>query len=304
MLAGRDVALACEELTLRARADADAGRWRDCAFQLRAAYDAALAELLPWSGQADIDERLAELARAAPRRRRPPPTPRSRAGSTTTGSPRSRRRSRGSRPRCAPAPTRSSAAERRSARRARRARRRAPRARRRRRRRAGPSARASYGVGPWVTIATRAAGGERDAGQLRDRDGPRARSRRRAAGRRATASSCARSHRLGRQELAEQDDVGLERRRRRRSAATPCASATRRAPRLVERVAARRSTRHELCSIEPWTSTSSRVPALRCRQSMFWVITASSRPRALELGERRVRAVGLACRSSVWKRGR
>lgn len=61
MLAGRDVALACEELTLRARADADAGRWRDCAFQLRAAYDAALAELLPWGGQADIDERLAEL---------------------------------------------------------------------------------------------------------------------------------------------------------------------------------------------------------------------------------------------------
>lgn len=61
MLAGRDVALACEELTLRARADADAGRWRDCAFQLRAAYDAALAELLPWGGQADIDDRLGEL---------------------------------------------------------------------------------------------------------------------------------------------------------------------------------------------------------------------------------------------------
>lgn len=66
MLAGRDVALACEELTLRARADADAGRWRDCAFQLLAAYDAALAELLPWGGQADIDERLAELAELRP----------------------------------------------------------------------------------------------------------------------------------------------------------------------------------------------------------------------------------------------
>ena len=66
MLANRDVALACEELTLRARADADAGRWRDCAFQLRAAYEAALAELLPWSGQSDIDERLAELAELQP----------------------------------------------------------------------------------------------------------------------------------------------------------------------------------------------------------------------------------------------
>jgi hypothetical protein len=62
MLAGRDVALACEELTLRARADAGAGRWRDCAFQLRAAYDAALAELVPWAGQADIDDRITELA--------------------------------------------------------------------------------------------------------------------------------------------------------------------------------------------------------------------------------------------------
>ncbi len=66
MLANRDVALACEELTLRARSDADADRWRDCAFQLRAAYDAALTELLPWSGQADIDERLAELAELQP----------------------------------------------------------------------------------------------------------------------------------------------------------------------------------------------------------------------------------------------
>lgn len=66
MLANRDVALACEELTLRARSDADAERWRDCAFQLRAAYDAALTELVPWSGQADLDERLAELAGLQP----------------------------------------------------------------------------------------------------------------------------------------------------------------------------------------------------------------------------------------------
>lgn len=61
VLAGRDVALACELLTLRARADADAGRWREAAFQLRVALEAVLAELLPWSGQGDIDDRLAEL---------------------------------------------------------------------------------------------------------------------------------------------------------------------------------------------------------------------------------------------------
>lgn len=62
VLAGRDVLLATEELTLRARVDADAERWRECALQLRAALQAARAELVPWSGQGDIDERLAELA--------------------------------------------------------------------------------------------------------------------------------------------------------------------------------------------------------------------------------------------------
>jgi hypothetical protein len=62
VLAGRDVLLATEELTLRARSDADAERWRECALQLRAALEAARAELVPWSGQGDIDERLAELA--------------------------------------------------------------------------------------------------------------------------------------------------------------------------------------------------------------------------------------------------
>ncbi len=61
VLAGRDVALACELLTLRARSDVDAGRWREAAFQLRVALEAVLAELLPWSGQGDIDERLGEL---------------------------------------------------------------------------------------------------------------------------------------------------------------------------------------------------------------------------------------------------
>ena len=42
----------------------------------------------------------------------------------------------------------------------------------------------------------------------------------------------------------------------------------------------------------PCTSTSSRVPALRWSMSMFCVITASSRPRALELDQRAVRPVG------------
>lgn len=61
VLAGRDVLLATEELALRARADAEAERWRECALQLRAALEAALAELVPWSGQGDIDRRIAEL---------------------------------------------------------------------------------------------------------------------------------------------------------------------------------------------------------------------------------------------------
>lgn len=61
ILGGRDVALACEELVLRARLDADAGRWREAAFQLRVALEAAIAELGPWAGQADIAERVGEL---------------------------------------------------------------------------------------------------------------------------------------------------------------------------------------------------------------------------------------------------
>lgn len=61
ILGGRDVALACEELTLRARLDADAGRWREAAFQLRVALEAAIAELGPWAGQSDVAQRIAEL---------------------------------------------------------------------------------------------------------------------------------------------------------------------------------------------------------------------------------------------------
>ena len=61
VLGGRDVALAAEELTLRARADLDAGRGREAALQLRIALEAALAELVPWAGDTELRERLHEL---------------------------------------------------------------------------------------------------------------------------------------------------------------------------------------------------------------------------------------------------
>lgn len=61
VLSGRDVALAAEELTLRARLDLDAGRTREAALQLRIALEAALAELPPWADGADLSPRLEEL---------------------------------------------------------------------------------------------------------------------------------------------------------------------------------------------------------------------------------------------------
>jgi hypothetical protein len=62
LLGGRDVALACETLALRARADLDAGRLREAAFQLAAALDAAAAALESWRGRGDLGERVDELA--------------------------------------------------------------------------------------------------------------------------------------------------------------------------------------------------------------------------------------------------
>jgi hypothetical protein len=62
LLGARDVALACEELTLRARADLDAGRGREAAMQTRIALEAAVAELESWRGRRDIGSRLDELA--------------------------------------------------------------------------------------------------------------------------------------------------------------------------------------------------------------------------------------------------
>ncbi len=61
LLAARDVALACEELTLRVRLDAEAERWREAALGLRIAFEAALAELEPWREMAGLAERLAQL---------------------------------------------------------------------------------------------------------------------------------------------------------------------------------------------------------------------------------------------------
>jgi hypothetical protein len=61
LLGGRDAALACEELALRARADLDAGRLREAALQLRVALEAALAELVPWAERAGLAARLEEL---------------------------------------------------------------------------------------------------------------------------------------------------------------------------------------------------------------------------------------------------
>jgi hypothetical protein len=59
LLGRRETALACEELTLRARADVDAGRHREAALQLRVALDTALAEL--GDGGAAIANRVADL---------------------------------------------------------------------------------------------------------------------------------------------------------------------------------------------------------------------------------------------------
>lgn len=62
LLGGHDRALACEELTLRARHDVDHGHLREAALQLRTALDAALAELPKAAGSsADMARRVAEL---------------------------------------------------------------------------------------------------------------------------------------------------------------------------------------------------------------------------------------------------
>jgi hypothetical protein len=61
VLSGREQALACEELTLRARIDLDSGRPREAALQLLVALDAALAELASDPTAPILGERLTEL---------------------------------------------------------------------------------------------------------------------------------------------------------------------------------------------------------------------------------------------------
>jgi hypothetical protein len=61
ILTGREQALACEELVLRARLDLDFGRDREAALQLMVALDAALAELAVDPTAPLLSDRLAEL---------------------------------------------------------------------------------------------------------------------------------------------------------------------------------------------------------------------------------------------------
>jgi hypothetical protein len=61
VLNGRERALACEELALRARLDLDHGRPREAALQLLVALDAALAELATDPTATALAERLDEL---------------------------------------------------------------------------------------------------------------------------------------------------------------------------------------------------------------------------------------------------
>src|SRR6185437_3299114 len=60
LLGGRGVALLCEELALRARADLDRGRVAHAAIELQGAYAAALGEL-PAEGREDLAVRIDEL---------------------------------------------------------------------------------------------------------------------------------------------------------------------------------------------------------------------------------------------------
>lgn len=62
LLSGRDAALACELLILRARTDLGAGRLREAALQLSLALETALAELPAWAERGDLATRIDELA--------------------------------------------------------------------------------------------------------------------------------------------------------------------------------------------------------------------------------------------------
>jgi hypothetical protein len=61
LLTGRERALACEELALRARLDLDEGRDREATLQVRIAFEAALAELPADPSASALAERIEEL---------------------------------------------------------------------------------------------------------------------------------------------------------------------------------------------------------------------------------------------------
>lgn len=61
VLTGRERALACEELALRARLDLDAGRGREASLQVLVALDAAVAELQADPKAEELATRLGEL---------------------------------------------------------------------------------------------------------------------------------------------------------------------------------------------------------------------------------------------------
>lgn len=61
VLSGREQALACEELVLRARLDLDSGREREAALQVLVALDSALAELARDPTATVLADRLGEL---------------------------------------------------------------------------------------------------------------------------------------------------------------------------------------------------------------------------------------------------
>jgi hypothetical protein len=66
ILGGRDQALACEELVLRARADLDAGRVREAALEARVALEALLAELAGGANElAELRGPVGDAANAA-----------------------------------------------------------------------------------------------------------------------------------------------------------------------------------------------------------------------------------------------
>ena len=66
LVGGYDAPLATEELALRARSDVDAGRWREAALQLDAAFGVAPEELAPWRNHSDMSGRIDELEELAP----------------------------------------------------------------------------------------------------------------------------------------------------------------------------------------------------------------------------------------------